>query len=95
MGRLTYRSLLFSTVISMGQIPYGSDIESSNNTDSSEYFESIGTESTQQSTIHRARGQSAATAQESRSAKRPSEHYCPITLNIMENPVVASDVFSY
>ena len=95
MGRLTYRSLLFSTVISMGQIPYGSDIESSNNTDSSEYFESIGTESTQQSTIHRARGQSAATAQESRSAKRPSEHYCPITLNIMENPVVASDGFSY
>ena len=30
MGRLTYRSLLLSTVISMGQIPYASDIDRSN-----------------------------------------------------------------
>jgi predicted GTPase len=79
----------------MGQIPYGSDIQSSNNSDSSEHFESIGTESTQQSTTHGARDQSAATAQESRRVERPSEHLCPITLDIMKDPVVASDGFTY
>lgn len=60
MARLTYRSLLLSTVLSMIHVTSG-----------------------------------AALNQASGAELRPTEHLCPITQEVMQDPVVASDGFSY
>lgn len=86
MRQLTYRSLLLSTIISMGHIAYGAGIESNENDK-----ESSGSGSSWQSITQETMG-GATTA---RGLRRPHEHYCPITKDIMKDPVVASDGFSY
>ena len=60
MARITYRSLLLSTVLSVAHVTSGS---AGLNQDAEE--------------------------------QRPTEHYCPITQEIMKDPVVASDGRSY